>query len=157
MKVIVFSLLTGLLLLPSMVQACSCLAPPPPLEALKGADAVFVGRVNALHLTGTSFEEKVNALFEVDQVWKGSLSDRVVIETAQSSAACGFHFSEGEQYLVYAFETEGALETNICSRTTLLENAQGDLSALGEPDQPPFSLAAVLMLALVVLFLLRRK
>ena len=117
------------------VQACSCVRPPGPLPSLEASDAVFSGRVVAVEIvsTGNRLDMK-KVTFEVLDCWKGPVTDRVVVYTALYDAACGFWFTEGAEYLVYARSTPGkGLETGLCSRTQALGTAGADLEALGEP------------------------
>jgi hypothetical protein len=52
--------------------------------------------------------------------------------TPRSSAACGYSFTEGEEYLVYASGRGLRLRTGLCSGTKRLSEAQADLAILGE-------------------------
>ena len=70
---------------------------------------------------------------QVECVYKGEFStDTLVIYTARSSAACGFRFKEGENYIIYGMsqsyqsgffmdhekaEAPDAFWTNHCTRT----------------------------------------
>ena len=115
---------------PRLASACSCAAPPGPLEALEQADAVFTGEV-----TGTSRQlrnSSVATRIRLIRSYKGGMQSSVTIYSADNSAACGFSFEKGKKYLVYAYEGEGELRTSICTRTTTLEMAEQDLAALGD-------------------------
>jgi hypothetical protein len=113
-----------------LALACSCLPPAPPLTALKEATAVFTGKVIQVKSTENL---QLQVIFLVENVWKGTPRQRIAITTANNSAACGFAFSEGEKYLVYAYQNTNRLTTNLCSRTKLFSNAGEDLEALGQP------------------------
>ncbi len=132
--------------LPQPAAACSCMAPPPPAEALEGADSVFSGTV----LSVTTAERDLGSMgrlterrvvVELERVWKGcevaegeERPRRVELTTGMGAGDCGYDFNEGERYLVYAYEgRDDALTTGICSRTANLENAADDLAALGDP------------------------
>lgn len=124
---------------PQIAHACSCIENPPPGEALEGADYVFTGTVTMIRSTdpgpgGQSFP-KSTVKFDVQSVYKGNVGGKFSVETAQSSAACGFTFTEGETYLVYAYSGDGggAPSTSLCSRTAALSDAGEDIEALGEP------------------------
>lgn len=116
---------------------CSCLPPPPPREALAQADAVFAGRVVSViehseedpgHPGGPHLEVRIVPSAR----WKAAASDTVTVRTADNSAACGFPFQEGEEYLVYA-SGDDALRVITCSRTAPLAQAADDVAALGRP------------------------
>jgi hypothetical protein len=71
-------------------------------------------------------------------VWKGVSSDSINITTAIGSGPCGYHFDVGQYYLIYAYgDPEGNinnLDTNFCTRTAPLDQAEADLVALGQGD-----------------------
>ena len=120
-------------------HACSCIPPRPPLEALERADVVFAGDVVSISepkgLFGSwlaSSTDPVTVEFRVSAVWKGEIYETMVLETAWSSASCGFEFVQGEQYIVYA--REGWV--SLCSRTKSIDKASEDLLALGESSAP---------------------
>jgi hypothetical protein len=122
---------------PSCAYACSCRPPGPPAEALANATAVFSGKVTALSAPvdggGT---DPVQVTFAVTNGWKGADQSTIVIVTPSSSASCGVGLVEGQEYLVYATESEGSLQTNLCSRTTQLAMAGEDLAVLGAGTPP---------------------
>ena len=115
-------------------HACSCVEPPPPLEALDDVDAVFSGTVTSLE-----FDERYGVLltFAVDRVSKGPVAETLFATTSSlGEGDCGFPFAEGTAYIVYASADDGAYRVWLCSRTGLLEHAQQDLEALGEGQVP---------------------
>ena len=128
------------------VSACSCAASPAPKEALQKADAVFLGVVERNEVRGNpskadihdrwrlDYETKV-ATFRVITVWKGETQPLSKILTDFHGTACGYDFSVGGEYLVYAYRSGGVLNTGICSRTRPRYEAQPDLDALG-PGTP---------------------
>ncbi len=117
-----------LVLAPREARACSCMAPPPPAEARKGADAVFEGRAFSM----SSDSRRAHYRFEVDRVWKGEVGGRVEISTALHSAACGRTYRIGTKYIVYARRSpDGDLNDGSCSRTRAIHAATEDLEVLG--------------------------
>lgn len=113
-------------------DACSCLRPEGPTEELAKASAVFEGRVASLERGAT-----VRVTLEVQRAWKGLDVPTIVVTTAPNSAACGFHFAEGERYLIYASEVEGELAVSLCSRSREIAGAGEDLEALGAASYEP--------------------
>jgi len=120
---------------------CSCLPPAPPRVALGQADAVFSGRVVSVvehaeedpgHPGGPHLEVRIVPM----QRWKGAAADTVTVRTANQSAACGYAFETGGEYLVYASSGDGVLRVTLCSRTALLAQAGEDLAALDAPGDP---------------------
>lgn len=127
--------------LPTSSYACSCAEPPTVKDAQAQPRAViFSGKVSEIDqskdfLTQSS-AEPVGILFEVQRSWQNINNSEAIVYTAKSSASCGYEFNLQEEYLVYAYEHDGKLKTNICSRTTTLATAQSDLYILGK-GQPP--------------------
>ena len=66
-------------LVPARAQACSCVMPPAPKEALKQSDAVFEGKVLAVANDPAAHRDTVK--FEVTRVWKGELTSRTEVTT----------------------------------------------------------------------------
>jgi hypothetical protein len=116
---------------------CSCAPPGSVEESFAEASAVFVGRV----VSRDSFSEFSEDLdfwnpgyafhFSLDYVWKGDLVDTATVFTGSGGGDCSFPFERGERYVVYAYEYDGRLIANLCSRTTTLEHAAEDLEILG--------------------------
>ncbi|HET8670035.1 MAG TPA: hypothetical protein VFM05_05240 [Candidatus Saccharimonadales bacterium] len=106
-----------------------CKEPGTPLEELKEAAAVFIGKVKKVNEDGRAriFE------FEVEKYWKGA--SRKVINVHSGKHIYGSRFSMGQKYLVYAYG-EGELGTSRCTRTKSLESATFDLKELGEGKVP---------------------
>ncbi len=109
-------------------HACSCLQPGSALEEMGKSNAVFSGQVKETRFK----EERIEVNFEVYEVWQGEMGPTVTFTTASDSAACGYPFVDGEEYLIYAGEYSGEFAVNLCSRTMLLTDAEEDLQALGE-------------------------
>lgn len=127
-------------------QACSCMRATPE-QHFESANAVFSGRViNVItprrntQRPQFSFPQK-RVMFEVSDVWKGQERRRLMVMTSDSSASCGFNFTEGESYLVYASRSDNRLTTSLCSGTKLLSQAQEDLSMLEDPETPSNTVA----------------
>lgn len=119
--------------------ACSCIPPGTPQEHLDRAAAVFQGMAK-----NVSQDADYNYLvtFDVAKSWKGVSTPEVKISTARDSAACGYNFEEGKEYVVYAYDNEGELATGLCERTALASDASEDFAALGEGTVPTVAPAA---------------
>lgn len=111
---------------------CSCVEPQPPAEALEENKTVFSGKV--VIIDSNEFGKSVT--FDVDRAWKGVTKDRVTVATPANSAACGYEFEEGKEYLIYSHDDDETLDVTICSRTQPLDEATADLIVLGEGYQP---------------------
>lgn len=125
---------------PGRAWACTCLPPGAAAEELAKSTAVFAGKAIDLDVPAgarISSADLVRVTFQVYTVWKGLVHDTLVVTTARGSASCGYPFSEGLEYLVYAYGTETELEVGLCSRTWLLSAAGEDLVALGQGTSPP--------------------
>ncbi len=113
------------------VFACSCARPDKPRVELERAAAVFAGEVTGIETEGRDLKVEI----KVEKVWKGAVTRTITVQTARSSAACGYSFAAGKKYLIYAHGKE-SLSVSLCSRTSPLESAAEDLKELGEGKQP---------------------
>lgn len=125
-------------------HACSCIKPEVP-QAFREASAVFVGEVIEIVDPSTDnpkapLADRLYAIrFKVDQFWKGTTTEEIVVLSDQGKAGCFSWgpFLKGNKYLVYA-EKRTPAGTRIrnlavlfsCNRTSLLTNASRDLQAL---------------------------
>lgn len=125
--------------------ACTCIIPEVK-DALKHADAVFVGKVKEIiepktSETASAAERKFYTIkFEVEKSWKGAtFVDEFTVLSAHGANECfGFQkVKKGERYLVYAdpFFQDGVRETGWtiisgCSRTALITKAEADIRSL---------------------------
>lgn len=112
--------------------ACSCIPPQPPEQSFDEVDAVFVATVDDIKespLSTSSLDPKT-VFLNVSQSWKGVSNQKITIQTARDSASCGYNFEVGEQYLIYANNTDGKLTTGLCSRTQLIQSADEDMEFL---------------------------
>jgi hypothetical protein len=135
-------LVVGLVaLLPDCAFACLCPRPPRAERALDRSSAVFAGQV--VNIKGSLVPEEPGAKvyvrvdtisFRVSEVWKGPERETLEVTTPSDEPACGYSFSEGREYLVYA---EGKrMKVDSCGRTTPLSKASADLEALGNSETP---------------------
>ncbi len=119
--------------MPFSVYACSCVADITPEETYSHADAVFSGIVQSVEeksVWGKSFREVV---FDAQTIWKGEPKSTIKVVTGTGGGDCGFDFTEGEMYVVYAgyggiYGDEKTLEVNICNRTALFSSASEDIA-----------------------------
>ena len=130
---------------PGPVYACSCVQPGSPSEELEKFSAVFAGRVVSVDHSydpegrTVTRDDRSTIGFKVSVVWKGAVHEDMYITTPPTGGTCGFTFDVGEEYIVYAYDSnydDGGYSTGICSRTALLGNAQEDLDELGSGDAP---------------------
>ena len=130
---------------PGQAHACKCAVPGTPAEELEKFSAVFAGRVvsvrHSYDLNAASYtpDDRTTIGFEISAVWKGTVHEDMFITTPPTGGSCGFTFAEGEEYVVYAYDSaygDDGYTAGICSRTALLRQAQADLNALGEGRAP---------------------
>ncbi len=127
------------------VFACSCMhmgsykKPDQKLidQTRKGSSTVFSGevvKIIASKAPKNSPKVELTVYFKVLESWKGVTTENIVVSTSKFSNFCGFPFEVKQKYLVY---TDGnkKLSTDLCSRTTDLENAAKDIEFLGEPEK----------------------
>jgi len=162
----------------TLAFACPCPEIPDPLTSLKQSAAVFSGSVLNIDengdispVTGTSMRK---VYFSVNRAWKGIERIPISVNTEKTSAACGYEFSVGNKYLVYAYGEKGNLQVSLCSRTQrLVDVSSEELANLGEPtflpkyeDFPLFNLisdypipsvfALSALAGLVIIYILRK-
>jgi hypothetical protein len=126
-----------ILVLPSAnANACSCRAGIPICETFWKTPVVFSGEVlevtrieqkgrpSSLHL------QKKRVRFRVEQTWRGETTPVMEVITGSGGGDCGYSFSRGRRYLVFASLHEGVAVTGICSRTQPLDKAGEDLEYL---------------------------
>ena len=82
-----------------------------PSTAFDKAATVFTGEVTEV----VQHTDTRVVWFEVDRLWKGVIEIEKAINTPTHD--CGWDFQPGILYLVYAYEHEGQLLTDICTRT----------------------------------------
>jgi len=113
------------LLATSGVLACSCMPyPDDPDAAVKQAwpqaDAIVSGTVSSSSTVKESDRvEHVEVVLEVRRRWKGSVGQQLKVRTAADSAACGYNFEQGRQYLVFARRdpASNVYSTGLCTLT----------------------------------------
>ena len=116
-------------------SACSCAPARSAADELERSTAVFSGKVVEIRSrkqSGNIFRG-VEVVFRVEKAWKGVKGRTVSVFTASHGAACGYGFTQGRTYLVYAYgAADGWLSTNICSRTRRLKDAREDVNELNK-------------------------
>jgi hypothetical protein len=136
-----------LLLMSGSALGCICALPEEPLTAAQArtaliydfdrASAVFSGEVIEL--------DTVNVKFKVEKLWQGDFGDEITMSIGTKDpetgymirGSCDYRFKPGEKYLVFAYKTfDGALHTNICTRTDLLRKVEPEMKILDEIHPP---------------------
>ena len=121
---------------PDRAYGCSCVQPESMKQALEGVDIAFRGTI-----TGRASGLRRDAIFRVERVWKGQVSDRVRVEWKVEEGDCnGFHndhLKVGSDLLVFAKRgTDGIYRTNICYPTKPASEAGSELAELGPGAAP---------------------
>ena len=108
----------------SKVDACSC-GWGSPSSGYESSTVVFAGTVVAKHkvtkkgfLSTSPDTEMVLTELRVDTAWKGPVYETMFV---RSDGPCGLGFTEGEDYLVYAYDASRYLWTSACTRTVELD------------------------------------
>jgi len=123
----------------NLAHACSCPVRGPACQEAwsKYTQAVFLGKVLEIHsasgLLGALFLHKEphrEIELEIEEPYLGVSGQHVVVYTAWSGPACGFHFVEGKRYVVYASKEDGRLYVSMCSHTQLAKYAQDEIPYL---------------------------
>ena len=131
-----------LLILPSLVNACSCIPWEGTDQAYEQAATVFSGKVIGIDRPAIMITtaDEVKYTFEVYNVWKGVNKDQIEVYSALDSVSCGYEFKLDEEYLVYTYESEGKLISGLCNYPKLLSEAGNEineLSQLTNVENPP--------------------
>jgi len=112
----------------SEVFACTCVKPKPVKEVYEYTSAIFSGKIISTRLSG-KYGRKI--IIRVEKSWKGKLPKTVTISTIAVGSMCGYTFTVGKRYLIYAGGDKATdLSTDICSRTSLLSEAKEDVEIL---------------------------
>lgn len=113
MKLLVwFALALGVELITSPAVACRC-AQVDDAAHLAATPIIFTGRVIP-EKTETDGRALI-FMFEITEIWKGSLPAAVAVRTPRSSATCGASFEPGRSYTVFATPfRQNQLETGAC-------------------------------------------
>lgn len=136
------SLLASLALLTMVftgeVAACQCVVGAPICQSYWSADAVFAGTVIGIEeikeqekSDGRSFSfSQLLVRLDVSEVFRGPQAAQLEVVTGRGGGDCGYSFSKGVAYIVYAHRAsiDGRLHTNICTRTRELDYAAEDLN-----------------------------
>jgi hypothetical protein len=68
--------------------------------------------------------------FEITKQWKGARSKSTVVITRLAGEACGFHFEENKEYLVYVVTEPKDIQTGICTGTRNITEAKQEMEQL---------------------------
>lgn len=125
----------ALFFLADQAAACSChgLRQDPgfhPCMAYSRADVIFKGLVTDVSLADPAAPFSNNVVrFSVDEAYKGIQGSTVEITTSSSTTSCGYPFTQGQRFFVYARrEKSGKLTAHLCDPTVPLELAARDLA-----------------------------
>lgn len=142
-----------LLLVASSAWACKCSFPTVE-DDFQNSDVVFSGK--ALRIDSVEDERRierpkgrflptVEVELELDEVWKGKEETRVTVLTAMHEPTCGFDFSIGKRYVVFAkarkLESDEdtndaeALYTGLCSANHELDYDRASEALIEQLDE----------------------
>ncbi len=93
-------------------------------ERLDDATYAFTGMVVEAPAPKKS---KRTAVFEVDEIFKGSPAPEMKVQAEATSDGCDLNFKEAQNYLVYAKWEWGNVITSRCMGTKLLVKAKSEL------------------------------
>ncbi|MFS8084052.1 MAG: carboxypeptidase regulatory-like domain-containing protein, partial [Acidobacteriota bacterium] len=116
----------------SNAHACTCAGNHPVCQDYWEASAVFVGTVidsRSVTIKEGEYPHEMRLVrLSLDEAFRGVEGAEVEVLTGFGGGDCGFGFRQTEQYLVYAYQSEGKLYTSICSRTKSISEADKDLA-----------------------------
>jgi hypothetical protein len=128
------------------LSACTCRLAISSCVAFENAGAVFVGQV--LEITPVKPPPQRDAAvrfyarrvsFRITEGLRGGLDETVEVYTGSGGGDCGFGFTKGKSYLVYAHQEDtGQLATGTCTRTReATRGAQDEIKELRGFAQEP--------------------
>src|SRR5262245_49701340 len=120
----------------SPATACTCDYPTFAVEFAQSA-AIFRGTVSSITTAEPDHFNSVWVTLATDAWWKGAPSSSVAILTAATEASCGYPFSLGSEYIVFAYAPQ-PFATSLCNLTHPTFPGDPYLDLLG----PPISVAA---------------
>lgn len=142
-----------LLLAASSAWACKC-AFPTVEEDFLNSDVVFSGKV--LRIDSVEDERRikrdehdylqtVEVELELNETWKGTVETKVTVLTELQHTLCGYDFSVGERYVVFARARKSgggagssdieALYTNLCSANHELDYDRASVALLEQLEE----------------------
>lgn len=117
--------------------ACSCVGGTP-MEFAESAREIFTGTVTEVRNAhpGEPISE-LAATFDVEEVYKGSVEDPVVVTTNSQGSACGYEFVVDRRYTVFTSGEADGVSTHLCTGTTggAIDPAEFGLGA-GPTEEP---------------------
>jgi hypothetical protein len=142
------------LLAPQSACACSC-AVGTEEDFVKYADLIFVGVVTGVDkpfgFGGGGGDVKVD--FVVEEIAKGDSAGKITLTTSSDSASCGFDFTVGNRFRVYAHGGS----TGLCSGNRLVGSAPEVPIDKPFPIMPVVVGSGVLVAGLAAFVLYRRR
>lgn len=129
-----FVALCSVLFTTSSAHACSCAGREALTEALSKSTIVFMGQVisvrqNPLKPTELEVQFRISVTYKGEEEIQGQTA---TIITNGEESMCGYPFTRGGDYVVFATGNPANLRTGLCSRTSQLEAFQDDLPRLEE-------------------------
>jgi hypothetical protein len=113
--------------------ACTCAGPRSgrnfqPCGVFWNSDVVFIGTAENVSIEK---DGRMIVRFAVEKAIRGVEGATVEVETAASTATCGYPFKQGETYFAYLRRgKDGKLSEHLCGATVLLKDAATDLEYL---------------------------
>ncbi len=143
MKRLILSI--SLLFFSTSLLACSCFISRDPVSVRDYNAMPFIvsGTVKEIIIRDSlNIDHQKQIVFEVNEVFKGSLKDKVInIYTAFSDASCGLFVQKGETWIIWAYMQQGVLTTNLCTRSLQTKYvSEADLKTLRMLRSSPESL-----------------
>ena len=119
-----------LFLLPSLpIFACDCSSEIELSLEYHRSRNVIIGKV--LSITKSADGSELLVSVEIKKDFKGEKTgEKIIVHTNSSPKACGYEFTIGKEYLIYAnqhYRVPKDWTTSVCSRTIPMPEAENDL------------------------------
>lgn len=110
---------------------CECKEMLDVSSAVLTSNSVFVGQVeNIIWINPFDYIVK----FDKSRIWKGNKQPYKYLISTISNKECGYKFTIGNEYLVYAYTVQNIDAVSKCGRTKLLQQTEKDeFKKLGKP------------------------
>lgn len=119
--------------------ACTCVSIGESLEQeikshLKNDEAVFVGKLIEINNASADGDRLIK--FQVEQFWKGALTEEIIIATENDKSSCAYPFEKEKTYLIFVNTYNDKLYTGGCIPHREISRATEELKILGKGTKP---------------------
>jgi hypothetical protein len=104
---------------PAFAGNCGCDSIPNWEAAYQKANVIFLG--TCIDITPNTHKGGLNIVIQVDSSWKRTIEPVTTVHT-KSTNQCGFPFTKGKRYLVFANKRHQTTETSECEPNEVIDD-----------------------------------